>query len=94
MASIAELCWNTAEDLFQGLDFDDLYTRQVKVMGTSRDQNYPYMVVVYTGKITIGLNLGRYVDPALSTGDLLGAVSHGPGCPPLLAWIPDREPSE
>jgi hypothetical protein len=58
MASIEDLCWTNAEDLFGDLDLDDLYVRQVDVFGAASDQSYPYFLVVYTGKITIGINLG------------------------------------
>jgi|GEM_PF-5958090 len=57
MASISELCWTSAEDLFRELDLDSLYARQVAVLGSFSSRNYPYLVLVYTGKITIGINL-------------------------------------
>ncbi len=57
MASISELCWTSAEDLFKELDLDGLYARQVAVLGSFSSRNYPYLVLIYTGKITIGINL-------------------------------------
>jgi hypothetical protein len=57
MASISELCWTSAEDLFRELDLDSLYARQVAVLGSFSSCNYPYVVLIHTGKITIGINL-------------------------------------
>jgi hypothetical protein len=94
MASIIDLCWNSAEELFEDLDLDRLYVRQVEVMGTAQDQNYPYIVVVFTGKITIGLNLGCYIDPGCSSGDFLGGLTHGADGCHLFSWVPSTEPSE
>ncbi len=57
MGSTSELCWTSAEDLFRELDLDSLYARQVAVLGSFSSRNYPYLVLIYTGKITIGINL-------------------------------------
>ncbi len=57
MGSISELCWTSAEDLFRELDLDGLYARQVAVLGSFSSPNYPYLVLIYTGKITIGISL-------------------------------------
>jgi hypothetical protein len=61
MASIVDLCWTSSEDLFRDLDLDALYSRQLRTVGGDSCPSYPYLVLVYTGKITIGINLGdRY----------------------------------
>ena len=57
MGSTSELCWTSVEDLFRELDLDSLYARQVAVLGSFSSRNYPYLVLIYTGKITIGINL-------------------------------------
>jgi hypothetical protein len=57
MGSIGELCWTSAEDLFRELDLDSLYARQVAVLGSFSSRNYPSLILIYTGKITIGINL-------------------------------------
>lgn len=57
MGSTSELSWTSAEDLFRELDLDSLYARQVAVLGSFSSRNYPYLVLIYTGKITIGINL-------------------------------------
>lgn len=59
MGSIGELCWTSTEDLFRELDLDGLYARQVGVLGSFSSPNYPYLVLIYTGKITIGINLSN-----------------------------------
>lgn len=64
MASIVDLCWTSSEDLFQDLDLDALYARQVQTVGGDSCPKYPYLVLVYTGKITIGINLGDGFEPA------------------------------
>jgi hypothetical protein len=58
MASIVDLCWTSSEDLFEDLDLDALYARQFRTVGGDACSKYPYLVLVYTGKITIGINLG------------------------------------
>jgi hypothetical protein len=59
MASIVDLCWTSSEDLFENLDLDALYARQVRTVGGDSCPKYPYLILVHTGKITIGINLGR-----------------------------------
>jgi len=59
MASIADLCWTTAEDLVRDVDLDSLYLRQLRVLGGEDNHKYPYLVLIFTGKITIGINLGN-----------------------------------
>ncbi|MFH1115161.1 MAG: hypothetical protein V1792_14715 [Pseudomonadota bacterium] len=59
MASIADLCWTTAEDLMRDLDLDSLYVRQLRVLDGNANPAYPYLILVFTGKITIGINLGN-----------------------------------
>ena len=68
MGSISELCWTSAEDLFRELDLDGLYARQVAVLGSFSSRNYPDLILIYTGKITIGINLAH----ACKNGDYSG----------------------
>ena len=62
MASIADLCWTSSEDLFREVDLDTLYARQVKTMAVQDFKQYPYVVLVHTGKITIGIDLSHRFD--------------------------------
>ena len=59
MGSVSELSWTSAEDLFRELNLDSLYARQVGVLGPFSSSNYPYLILIYTGKITIGINLAN-----------------------------------
>jgi hypothetical protein len=59
MASIADLCWTTAEDLMRDIDLDSLYLRQLRVLGGDDNHKYPYLILIFTGKITIGINLSN-----------------------------------
>ncbi len=68
MGSTVELCWTAAEELFKDLDLDDLYERQVRVLDSVSCRDYPYLVLVYTGKITIGISLGTRFQSIDSTG--------------------------
>ncbi len=68
MGSTVELCWTAAEELFKDLDLDDLYERQVRVLDSGSCRDYPYLVLVYTGKITIGISLGARFQSIDSTG--------------------------
>jgi hypothetical protein len=70
MASIVDLCWTSSEDLFQDVDLDALYTRQAQTVGGDSSPRYPYVVLVYTGKITIGINLGNEFEPRRGTRNL------------------------
>ena len=64
MASISDMCWTSSEDLFQDLDLDALYVRQLRSFGAQNWGNYPYMILVHTGRIAIGINLGHaFCDP-------------------------------
>ncbi len=62
MASIADLCWATAEDLMRDIDLDSLYVRQLRVLGGNANPAYPYLILIFTGKIMIGINLGNGYD--------------------------------
>lgn len=62
MASIVDLCWTNSEELFRGLDLDALYMRQTSVIGGDRRSGYPYLLLIHTGKITIGISLGSSED--------------------------------
>ena len=59
MGSVSELCWTSAEDLFRELNLDSLYARQVEVLGPFTSSNYPDLILIFTGKITIGINLAN-----------------------------------
>jgi hypothetical protein len=63
MASIVDLCWTSAEDLMRDIDLDTLYAQQLKTIGGENNPDYPYLLLIYTGKITIGISLGNYFDP-------------------------------
>lgn len=58
MASIVDLCWMTSEELFMDVDLDALYMRQIRVLGADRGRPYPYLLLIHTGKITVGISLG------------------------------------
>jgi hypothetical protein len=94
MASIVDLCWTSSEDLFQDLDLDALYARQAQTVGGDSCPKYPYLVLVYTGKITIGINLGDGFD----TWEGASYRSEGRSRPvqddPLLTRKPVKEPAE
>jgi hypothetical protein len=93
MASIADLCWTSSEELFADLDLDVLYARQIRDMGAERCANYPYLLLVYTGKITIGISLGPRFD---STEGGRSGSSRGPSGSdgPNSPWHPWKESSE
>jgi hypothetical protein len=61
MASIADQCWTSSEDLFRDVDLDALYERQLRAIGGESCKRYPYLILIHTGKITLGINLGRDV---------------------------------
>jgi hypothetical protein len=63
MASIAELCWTHSEELFRDVDLDALFERQHRTLRSGDCTEYPYLILVYTGKVTIGLELGNSIDP-------------------------------
>lgn len=57
MASIVDLSWTNSEDLFDGVNLDTLYMIQhERVIGRNSGE-YPYMILLHTGKITIAINL-------------------------------------
>ncbi|HMK37415.1 MAG TPA: hypothetical protein VK463_20240 [Desulfomonilaceae bacterium] len=64
MASIVDLCWMNSEELLEDTDLDNLYMRQIGVLGGDRSPTYPYLLLVHTGKITIGIHLGHRFEPA------------------------------
>ena len=65
MASIADLCWANSQDLLREVDLHALYVLQFKAIGAAHYRNYPYHLLVHTGKITIGINLGQKSDVPL-----------------------------
>jgi hypothetical protein len=87
MASIADLCWTSTEDLFEDVDLDELFLRQLRTIGAEHWDNYPYLILVHTGKIAIGINLGREFDApdwltALGPNQLVDAVPFALSRPP------------
>lgn len=62
MASTEDLCWSNCEDLFTGVDFDCLYSLQAQTLAGAKNPEYPYTVLLHTGKITISLDLGRCIE--------------------------------
>ncbi len=94
MASIEDLCWTNAEDLFGDLDLDDLFVRQVDVFGAAADHTYPYFLVVFTGKITIGINLGLCTGTVGPDGSFHAGISGEPDAFRFASWIPRSESSE
>lgn len=59
MASIVNLRWKSSQELLADVDLDTLYIRQVKTIGGAHYKNYPYMLLLHTGKIMIGIDLGQ-----------------------------------
>jgi hypothetical protein len=55
MAAIGDLCWTNSEELFHDIDLDDLYARQIQTIRADHCPRYPYVLLVFTGKITIGI---------------------------------------
>jgi hypothetical protein len=70
MASVSDLCWTTSADLFRDVDLDFLYLRQLDAMRVKDREEYPFHLLVFTGKITIGINLANRFE--------------GSGCPSLF----------
>ncbi len=73
MGSVDALSWSNAADLFEDLDLDTLYMRQVNVINKDVCKHYPYTLLVYSGKITLGINLGNQTvgaDEPAPEGDL------------------------
>jgi hypothetical protein len=94
MASIVDLCWTSSEDLFEDLDLDALYTRQLQIVGGDACPKYPYLVLVYTGKITIGINLGDGFELREGAGHHAQDGSRPVQDDPLISWNPFKEPPE
>lgn len=63
MGAIGDLCWTSAEELFRDIDLDDLYARQVQAIRADRCSHYPYLLLVFTGKITIGIAMASAMEP-------------------------------
>lgn len=68
MASIGDLCWNRSHDLFADVDLDALYVRQAKTVHGDHRSHYPYLILVHTGKVTIGIDLGPNIPIGSSSG--------------------------
>lgn len=94
MGSTAELCWTDAAELFRDLDLDDLYARQVRVLDSVSCRNYPYLVLVYTGKITIGICLGVRDESCDSSGKFRRAAGSGKHDDSFFSWSHMEESSE
>lgn len=56
MASIVGLRWINSQELLADVDLDMLYVRQVQAIGGCR--KHPYVLLLHTGKIMIGIDLG------------------------------------
>ncbi|MBI5249087.1 MAG: hypothetical protein HY912_06300 [Desulfomonile tiedjei] len=93
MASIVDMCWTNAEELFSGLNLDDLYMRQISVIGGTRRSGYPYVLLINTGKITIGISLGGGTDSLEDQARLL-LDDDGRQYDELTLWKLLRESSE
>jgi hypothetical protein len=93
MASIVDMCWTNSEDLFNGLDLDDLYVRQISVIGGSRRSGYPYTLLIHTGKITIGICLGNRTDSLEDQARLI-MDDDGPQNDALTLWKLLRDSSD
>jgi hypothetical protein len=48
----------TSEELFADVDLDALYMRQIRVLAADGGRPYPFLLLIHTGKITVGINLG------------------------------------
>ncbi|MBM3303026.1 MAG: hypothetical protein FJY85_24145 [Deltaproteobacteria bacterium] len=93
MASIVDLCWTTSQDLLRDLDLDTLYACQVKTIGGDRFRDYPHLLLVHTGKIMIGINLGE----RSASSDAFQNFTSSRGRSkedPLLTWKYSKEPWE
>jgi hypothetical protein len=64
MGSVGDLCWTNSADLFRDVDLDSLYVRQLDVLGIKDFREYPFHLLVFTGKITIGINLSDRLEAA------------------------------
>ena len=94
MASIADLSWTSSEELFRDLDLDVLYARQIKAVGAESCPNYPYLLLVYTGKITIGISLGPRSESSEGAWPF-GNAKEQPGREgPYSPWNLWKEPPE
>jgi hypothetical protein len=94
MASIVDLCWTSSEDLFQDLDLDALYTRQAQTVGGDSCPKYPYLVLVYTGKITIGISLGDGFEPPAGAHSRSQDRNRPVQDDPFFSRKPVKEPPE
>jgi len=93
MASIADLCWTTSEELFRDIDLDALYLRQADALDSLGGLNFPYVILAFTGKITIGIHPGGESVP--SRGRRTSRRSGSPGrTESVPAGNPWTEPSE
>ena len=94
MASIVDLCWMTSEELFADIDLDPLYLRQIKVLGGDRSRSYPYMLLIHTGKITVGISLGDRFESVGGAGCYLHDDDGGLQDDVLVSTKPVKEPPE
>jgi|MudIll2142460700_1097286.scaffolds.fasta_scaffold1212226_2 hypothetical protein len=94
MGSVNELCWTSTEDLFRELNLDSLYARQVGVLGPFSSSNYPDLILIFTGKITIGINLANTSEKGESSGDSGRMGGQKINKDSLLLWNYMEEQSE
>ncbi len=57
MGSVEDMFWSCAEDLFRDVDLDELYIRQCRILGGTALEDGSPMVLVHTGKTSIGICL-------------------------------------
>jgi hypothetical protein len=94
MASIVDLCWMTSEELFEDLDLDPLYISQMRVLGGDLGRSYPYILLIHTGKITVGINLGDRFDPTGGHGRHLHGEDRRLQDDVTISAKPVKEPPE
>jgi len=59
MGSCSNLTWVSSLELFEDLDLDLLYVRQVQILGGPNYVQYPYILLINANKATLGINLGN-----------------------------------
>lgn len=94
MASIVDLCWMTSEELFMDVDLDDLYLRQIRVLGADQGRAYPYLLLIHTGKITVSVSLGDRLEMFDDEGCSLQDQDNRVQDENLGATKPVKEPSD
>lgn len=94
MSCSLDLCWTNVEDLFSGVNLDTLFFRQAERLKSQNAHRYPYLLLVYTGNLTMGIDLGATA--------LDQEKPAPPAAPEFMAmleetemyWTPHEEPFE